>query len=320
MTALAPRLRAMDLCDLLDRAVAHYRENCITLLGIYAVGYAPFWLLVGLAAHFLSGTLLRLFAFGTPNGFDEAAPDLAFVGTVGLVLVFTAAVFFVEPIVAGATARAVSEQILGRKTNIRAAYAAVRRRAAALLFSSFIRLVAVYGAHNIASFLAVLASAAFSAARAETAGVIVLVLLQLGALLVASVIFIYLAFLGQIIVIENRGTAEALTRSWRLVSGHLWRTSAIAGLLVLLVSALTIALQLPLLTALLVWWPWDAAPESFAVASVLTVTILAVTSLLASPVLSVGATLMYYDLRVRREGFDVELMAASLAADEAPPS
>ncbi len=50
---------------------------------------------------------------------------------------------------------------------------------------------------------------------------------------------------------------------------------------------------------------------------VLVTAVLAATSLLASPILSIGTTFMYYDLRVRREGFDVELMADSLGEGEA---
>lgn len=312
MSASDASLRAMDMGDVLDGAVGHYRRHFVTLFGIYAAGYAPFWLLVGLSAHLFSGSFVRLIALGAPAAAEEAGVDLALLGFAAFLLVVVASVFFVEPVVTGATARGVSEQILGRPTSIRAAYSAVRPGVPALLLSSFLRLVAVYGAHNLVSFVAFLPATVLPAVGGDVMVTVLLVALQLGALLAASVIFMYLLFIGQVIVIENCGTAEALTRSWRLVSGRLWRTSGIAGLLFLLVGALTSAFQLPLLAAVLVWWPWDAAPQNLATMGVLVTAVLAATSLLASPILSIGTTFMYYDLRVRREGFDVELMADSL--------
>jgi hypothetical protein len=212
-------------------------------------------------------------------------------------------------------ARAVSEQVLGRRTSIRTAYGALRGRVWALILSSLIRVSAAYGAYNMLYVVVMMISLALAALG--TLGVVMAVLLHLGALLVASLLFIYLAFVGQIIVIERRGTADALSRSWRLVSGRLWRTSAIVGLFVLLVAALAIGLQWPLMLAGGFWVPMDISPEMTAVVTVVIIAIVAITSLLASPILSVGMTLMYYDLRVRREGFDVEMMAASLGESEA---
>jgi hypothetical protein len=48
-------------------------------------------------------------------------------------------------------------------------------------------------------------------------------------------------------------------------------------------------------------------------------------TVIAYPVLSVIATLLYYDARIRKEGFDIEVMAAELgmpsaAAAEPPPA
>jgi len=316
VTASAAGLRAMDMGDLLDRAVDHYRRNFITLFGVYAIGYAPFWLLVGISAHLFSGAFLRLLALGTPAAIERAGVDPALLGVAGFVVVLVAGIFFVEPIVTGATARAVSDQILGRPASIRGAYSAVRPRTAALLLSSFLRLVAVYGAHSIASFIAFIPVIVVPEVASDVVAGIAVALLQLGALLAASIIFIYLLFIGHVVAIENRGTAEALTRSWRLVSGRLWRTSGIASILFWLVAALTSAFQLPLLTAVLVWWPWDTAPENLATMGIVVTAALAATSLLASPILSIGTTFIYYDLRVRREGLDVEIMAASIGAGD----
>jgi len=316
MTAVPERVRAMDVCDILDQGVALYRENSITFLGIYAVGYTPFWLLMGLGAHYITGFALRTAAMteaqATPDPEELLGMMVVFM-VVGLVIFGT--VLVVEPIVSGAMARAVSERILGRPVSIRSAYAALRGRVGALLLSSFVRLIAVYGGYNIASVVAFLGLPLMVVS--PVGGLIAMAVLQFAALLGASLLFIYLAFLGQIIAIERQGTGAALVRSWRLVAGRLWRTSGIAGLLVLLVMALTLAFQIPALMAVGMWMPGGETPESAAALAILIVAVFAVTSVLPGPLLAVGATLMYYDLRVRREGFDVQMMAAALAHREA---
>lgn len=317
MSALPERVRAMDVCDILDQAVALYRENFITFLGIYALGYTPFWLLMGLGAHYISGFAVRMAAMAEteamPNP-DEVMGSMLSLMLVGMVIFGT--VLIVEPIVTGAMSRAVSERVLGRATSIRSAYAALRGRVGALLLSSLVRMIAVYAGYNIASLVA-LVGGFFLMVISPTGGLIVVLVLQLAALLAGSLVFIYMAFLGQIIAIERQGTGGALARSWRLVAGRLWRTSAVAGLLVLLVMALTLAFQVPASLAVDRWVPLGRTPEGAAVLVILIIAVVAVTSVLAAPLLAIGATLMYYDLRVRREGFDVQMMAAALARREA---
>jgi hypothetical protein len=304
----------MDVSDILDRAVAHYRRHFVTLLGVYAVGYAPFWLLIALAVHFLSGGLLM--ALDDAAMLDDSAFNYALLGMFGAFAVFSALVFLIEPIVTGATARAVSEQILHRDVGVWDAYSAVRPRIPALLLSSLVRILAVYGGSNLVGAIAMLPAMVMGTVS-DLLSTVLLLVGQLVGLLVASLLFVYLAFIGQIIAIENRGTADALTRSWRLVSGSLWRTAGILGLVVLLVAALAAAVQAVLIAAALFLLPLDFTPEAIAYTLMFATTVLGLSSLLVSPVMSIAATLMYYDLRVRREGFDVQLMAAHLAGEPA---
>lgn len=317
MTTLTPDLRAMDLSDVLDRALGLYRDNFVTILGIYAVGYVPLWLVVGFSGHLLSDAALKAFSYKKPETMEETSVLLAILGGLGLVGVILIGVLIIEPIVTGAISRAVSDQMFGRRTSIRAAYRALRGRVFALLLSSLIRLGAVYGAYNFIHFFVSLLSVALAALH--TTGFVLIVLLQLAALVVASLAYVAFAFLGQIVVLENRGTAATITRSWRLVSGRLWRTSAIAGFVTLLVTALAAAIGAPLLlgVGLLTWR--EATPEGLAAMSTTFITVTAVSVILVGPILTLATTLMYYDLRVRSEGLDVEMMAAHIGRGDALP-
>jgi len=317
VTTLTRDLRAMDLSDVLDRALALYRDNFVTILGVYAVGYVPFWLVVGFSGHLLSAAALKAFSYKKLETMEETSALLAILGGVSLVGVLLIGILIIEPIVTGAIARAVSDQMSGRRTSIRAAYGAVRGHVFALLLSSLIRLGAVYGAYNVIYFFVALLSAAFAALH--TAGLVLILLLELAALVVASLVYVAFAFLGQIIVLENRGTAATMTRSWRLVSGRVWRTSAIAGFVVLLATALAAAIETPLLLgAGLVAWR-DATPEGIAAMTTIFITVTAVSVILVGPILTVATTLMYYDLRVRSEGLDVEMMAAHIGRGDVLP-
>lgn len=317
MTTLTPDLRAMDLSDVLDRALALYRDNFVTILGIYAVGYVPLWLVVGFSGHLLSDAALKAFSYKKPETMEETSVLLAILGGIGLVGVIFIGILIIEPIVTGAISRAVSDQMFGRRTSIRAAYGALRGRVFALLLSSLIRLGAVYGAYNFIHFFISLLSMAL--ASLHTTGLVLILLLQLAALVVASLAYVAFAFLGQIIVLENRGTAATITRSWRLVSGRLWRTSAIAGFVALLVTALAAAIGAPLLlgAGLLTWR--ESTPEGLAAMSTTFITVTAVSVILVGPILTLATTLMYYDLRVRSEGLDVEMMAAHIGRGDALP-
>jgi hypothetical protein len=317
VTSLTRDFRALDLSDVLDRALALYRDNLVTILGIYAVGYVPFWLVVGFSGHLLSGAALKAFSYKKPEALEETSALLAVFGGVSLALVLLIGILIIEPIVTGAIARAVSDQMSGRRTSIRAAYGAVRGHVSALLLSSFIRLGAVYGAYNFLSFFASLLSAAFVAL--QTTGLVLVLLLQLTALVVASLVYVAFAFLGQIIVLENRGTAATMTRSWRLVSGRLWRTSAIMGFVVLLVTALAAAIEAPLLIGAGLLARGDATPEGIAAMTTIFITVTAVSVILVGPILTLATTLMYYDLRVRSEGLDVEMLAAHIGRGDALP-
>jgi uncharacterized membrane protein len=112
------------------------------------------------------------------------------------------------------------------------------------------------------------------------------------------------------VVLEPRSSASAaLSRSWELTRGARWR---IFGLGVTLVVLLYIpVLAITGLLALLVS-PSQAVIGS---ASVLMIAVLAVSGIVQMfiyPLFYCVLTVTYYDLRVRKEGFDLELLASTL--------
>lgn len=126
---------------------------------------------------------------------------------------------------------------------------------------------------------------------------ITFVYLIAGAVLLLLPMFYVLArffAVRQVVVIENAGVNQALSRSSELTvgaKGHVLRTLLLAGALTLAVS-FGAGLLMSIIPSVVV---------AFVVAAVLSVIIY--------PFLAITETLLYYDMRIRKEGFDVEYLA-----------
>ena len=106
-------------------------------------------------------------------------------------------------------------------------------------------------------------------------------------------------------MLERKGSLESLWRSRELVSGGFLRVLAIGVVFTLIQLAF-------LLPALMV-----SAVLSF-VSSILSTVFFAAVSALITPFLWIGRTLVYYDLRVRKEQYTIDQLAADLGLP--PPS
>jgi len=124
-----------------------------------------------------------------------------------------------------------------------------------------------------------------------------------GIVLVCGVI---LAF--PVLVLEPGTTATgALSRSWALTRGSRWR---IFGMLVTIFLLLYIPIVA--LTALAAHVLPDAAPGSAMTGGIVGLVLAGVLQLFLYPLFYCVLTVSYYDLRVRKEGFDLEVLAQTL--------
>ncbi len=110
--------------------------------------------------------------------------------------------------------------------------------------------------------------------------------------------------------VENIGLGAAMSRSWRLVAGRWWRTF----LIVFLLAVLTYVVR----TALVAFAVVPVAVASLFLSSYILLGIAGainvIVDALVNPVLQIAVVLIYFDLRVRREGLDLFQMAHRLAA------
>ena len=101
----------------------------------------------------------------------------------------------------------------------------------------------------------------------------------------------------------------ALGRSWLLVRGRWWRT--FATLLLAFVITLVVQGIVTLLLTLLVFT--DLGESSFA-ATLLNQVVTAIATVLTTPFFAAVVAVIYFDLRVRKEGFDLALLAQGIGA------
>jgi hypothetical protein len=122
-----------------------------------------------------------------------------------------------------------------------------------------------------------------------------------------------LAFVTAVIVLERTGVMEGFRRSWRLTGGsQFWRVFGIRLLTSFIVgiAAQVVAVPLGIVTMVLAMSAGDLSRFYIWQAVITGVTGL-VTGALTTPFTAGVDSLLYVDQRIRREGFDVQLVTAA---------
>lgn len=112
------------------------------------------------------------------------------------------------------------------------------------------------------------------------------------------------------VVVERRGPIAAMGRSWKLVGGHWWRTFAV------LAVAWLLTLVIGLVGGAVLGGALGASGTGNEVLAATLFTLLTIAlAVITYPLIAAVVTVQYYDLRVRNEGFDLELLAEGVGAD-----
>jgi hypothetical protein len=137
--------------------------------------------------------------------------------------------------------------------------------------------------------------------------VITLVVTILGFLLLiipGIIAAVRLTLAPAVVVVEDVRGTKAVSRSWNLTAGHFWRvfgTLILSGIITA-VGAAIIQIPAEVITTMI-------GPDGWPVSALGT----AVASALITPFSLLIVVLLYFDLRVRKEGYDIEVMAQELA-------
>jgi len=303
-----PELRPLSVGEILDVAIKILRRNAKALFLIVLVVLVPVQILVGVVQYVAlpSQDALNLAPGETPDfaeigGFIAAAFVLALLS--GLAWL----------IASGACFKVVRDAYLGGRPSVGAGLRASWRRLPAIVA---VALVLGVGLTAIAVIVFSIAAAATAAAFALNPVLGVLVLLVTVGGSIAGFLFFLVRWsvaLPALLAERGLGPLAALARSWRLVAGRFWPTCA-AVVLAFLLTSVVQALVAPVTFLFPIA---DGANEAVDVALNTLVSTLA--SVITTPFLAAVLAVLYFDLRVRKEGLDLELLTRALGGGTAPP-
>ena len=128
------------------------------------------------------------------------------------------------------------------------------------------------------------------------------------------VLFLMWALAVPVAVLEDASLGEATSRSRALTAGHRGRVFVIYLVFFMLSGIVGGVLSSPLVAVALL--NRHANQETLAMIQVCTVVLSYVSQILVTPLMTIAFSLMYYDERVRKEAFDIELMVKALEGSQ----
>lgn len=113
-------------------------------------------------------------------------------------------------------------------------------------------------------------------------------------------------------VLEERTMMDAASRSSELTQGGRLRVLLVYGVFLLLTVLVTLLFSVPLMIATIVSQGTATPAAASMPLQVANILVGFVTQCLTTPLMTIGLSLLYYDQRVRKEAFDLELMMSTI--------
>jgi len=287
-------LRPLRLGELLDQAIRLYRRNFITFVGIVAMVYVPLMVLQ-IASTTLMTSSLEDLRFSSP---DELFTNYAYWGGMlsSLVVAFLQFIF-VQGIATGALTRAVADNYLGKPTSILGAYRGIGKSWLPLLGA----LLLVGLLSIVFAFWWIVPCIGWITGL----GMLVVLLTAVSPMV------------APVVVLEGQGVISSVRRAWSLVRRRFWPVLGYVFVLylfsMLIVTGPTLIMNAVLAGAL---GAFEDPTSGLVIRTVLQSLVQLIAILIYYPLQMAAFTLIYFDLRVRTEGFDIALLTVD-ASDQA---
>jgi hypothetical protein len=269
-------LRPLGIGEILDVGIKIYRARFAVLVKTVAVVLAPVFALSALIRISIPTDGEDLFAETQPG----AAPDFNWDElwpfiAGGLVIVVIS--YIASQVATGACFKAISGAYLDEETDWRGSLRFARSKLGSLLWLSFLITVCLMPAFLLCVLPAVYLWVAWTVA-------------------------------APVLLLEDVRGWQAMKRSRQLVKGRIRPTIAV----VLLITILTIIVQSVVVGVLAGVVSVSDNDVALAVADAIGQTL---SGMLTTPLSAAVLTVLYFDLRVRKEGFDLELLSRRMGVD-----
>lgn len=302
-----PQLRPLGLGQLLDRAIRLYRRNFVTFIGIIASVYVPITvfqlLLTIINIPRTIETLERLSNSSAQPPSWGSLVDLwsttTSAGGASWFLTFILTFVLVNGAATAALVRAVSDSYLGEPVSILGSFRKIGRR--------WLRLI---GALLLAALIGL--------------GILLywFVVPCLGWITGLGIWLYFLwviqALIAPILVLEDQSAGGAIRRAWDLSRRRFWWALGFMFILYIfsqIVVTAPAALASGVLNAVLGSWASAGDPASvLTIQTVVQSLVSLALNLIYLPLQLTATILLYFDLRIRTEGFDLDVLSASIEA------
>jgi len=208
----------------------------------------------------------------------------------------------------------VARATVGEKLRFRALWALARGRIGALIGWSMLIGVVVFLGVGIVTFGIVLLVVTMGN-MGILLGVLVGIAAVLGGCVLGAWLGTRLSLVPSVLILERTKLIPAMRRSWSLTTGYFWRTFGIELLIVVIVSTAAQIVTFPVTIILSIVTGLTNPvqdPEAYANATMLSLILTTVVTSLVGAVTAIissaSTSLIYIDLRMRKEGLDLDLV------------
>src|SRR5882724_500132 len=312
-------LEPISTGDIIDRAVRLYRQNFTTFVLIVAL------------SNVLQFTGNLMVTYGSvsnlanPNAFPSAISIIFLI--FGYLLIGIVNPFIIFMMYAGLVRVSADHIMLGNPITLSATVKLVKGRIGQLILGAILILVltmvAFFVLYIIVIFLALGVGALFALAASTlppwlygTIIFIVVAAIVVGVIILALAVAARIMFIPHAIMIEGLNAGAAIGRSFSLGKGNWYRILGILLFDYFVYGSLSMAMLVPVAIVAYLFGVLDVgnALEIFKWFSIAWAFIGQITSILTTPIMAITSTLLYFDSRVRREAYDVELIVRRIAS------
>jgi hypothetical protein len=314
-------LRPLSLGEIYDGAFTAIRHNPKVMLGA-----ATLVILVATVLGVLVAQLLVPAISSSFSSLAETDPELADLGFDNLVaqtlassLGISLTMLLAQPVVEGLLTVSVSQSVIGRKLSLGEVWERLRGRVGRLIGWALLRALA--GAVlTFAWFFLLILLVALVAEQSPGAAVGIGLLLGIGYLVLLVWLGVRVGLVAPALALEGSGLGSTIARAWRLTRGSFWRLFGIYLLAMIIVGAVSYIITIPISLIAGVVGGTGGSTEAFTTATVVSSVLSSVISAAITTIFMASVVaLLYIDVRMRREGLDVQLAAAAQASDGGRP-
>ena len=298
-------LQPMNTGQVLDRTFNLFRNNFLLFAGIAMLP----------ALTLIAGLLLLIpIGLALPTSrvdFRDPTAMVVFFGSYGVILGLLYLIGYALAL--GATVYGVSQVHLGKPTSIGECYKKVMPsfwRVIGIVICLFLMMIGAMILSEIVIVVLTLALAPMFAAAGGSPVVAAIVGgIFFGAIFVAAIVWVLRIYCRYSLsvaacLVEKQGVVNSMKRSKFLAKGALWRIFIVFLLMFVFGLALSVAGQLSGTAITAVAGVIIGAVWQFGVSFIV--------SIVTFPIGTIAIALLYYDQRVRKEAFDLQLMMQSL--------